>query len=197
MRRHRATALLSSRREGSPTESWRRYGPARRGESQGRVVVLVDASVAVFDAVYWRRMLIDTSFDFRSDAGGKDPDVYSPTLRQHHKFLWSKALPNGRLFDLDDNVLRRILSSSPKQRTRRSWPFPTRTSFVVFPIRESSQNTEFLRTRSRGAFWATNRARSTANSGLRPMVAESRQHVCVTLLIGVGPFAKSVPTGEA
>jgi hypothetical protein len=53
--------------------------------------------------VYWRRM--DTSFDFRTDAGGKDPDVYSPpTLRQYHKLLWSKALPNGRLFDLDDNV---------------------------------------------------------------------------------------------
>ena len=49
-------------------------------------------------------MLIDISFDFRTDAGGKDPDVYSPTLRQYHKLLWSKALPNGRIFDLDDNV---------------------------------------------------------------------------------------------
>ncbi len=49
-------------------------------------------------------MLIDTSFDFRTDAGGKDPDVWSPTLRRYHKLLWSKALPNGRLFDLDDTV---------------------------------------------------------------------------------------------
>jgi hypothetical protein len=49
-------------------------------------------------------MLIDTSFDFRTDASGKDPDVYSPTLRLYHKLLWSKALPNGRLFDLDDTV---------------------------------------------------------------------------------------------
>src|SRR5436190_9709594 len=49
-------------------------------------------------------MLIDTSFDFRTDASGKDPDVYSPTLRQYHKFLWSKPLPGGRLFDLDATV---------------------------------------------------------------------------------------------
>lgn len=49
-------------------------------------------------------MVINTSFDFRTDSGGKDPDVYSPTLRQHHKLLWSKSLPNGRVFDLDDTV---------------------------------------------------------------------------------------------
>ena len=49
-------------------------------------------------------MLIDTSFDFRTDAGGRDPDVYSPTLRQYHKLLWSKALPSGELFALEDTV---------------------------------------------------------------------------------------------
>jgi Family of unknown function (DUF6994) len=49
-------------------------------------------------------MLIDTSFDFRTDACGKDPDAYSPTLRHYHKHLWSKALPSGRLFDLDHTV---------------------------------------------------------------------------------------------
>ena len=48
--------------------------------------------------------MIDTSFDFRTDASGKDPDAYSPTLRQYHKLLWSKALPSGRVFDLDDTV---------------------------------------------------------------------------------------------
>lgn len=48
-------------------------------------------------------MLIDTSFDFRSDTPpGRDPDSHSPTLRQYHKFLWSKPLPNGRFFSLDD-----------------------------------------------------------------------------------------------
>lgn len=46
-------------------------------------------------------MLLDTSFDFRIDANGKDPDTYSPTLRPYHKALWSKPLPSGPRFDLD------------------------------------------------------------------------------------------------
>jgi hypothetical protein len=44
--------------------------------------------------------LIDTSFNFTSDAGGADPDFYSPTLRRYHVLLWSRPLPDGRLFDL-------------------------------------------------------------------------------------------------
>lgn len=48
-------------------------------------------------------MLIDTSFDFRKDTPfGKDPDERSPTLRRYHKLLWSKDLPNGAHFELDD-----------------------------------------------------------------------------------------------
>jgi len=47
-------------------------------------------------------MRIDTSFDFRTDAFGKDPDTHSPTLRQYHKLLWSKPLPSGRPFYLGD-----------------------------------------------------------------------------------------------
>ncbi len=46
-------------------------------------------------------MLIDTSFDVRTDAGGRDPDTYSPTLRRYHQFLWSKPLPGGSLIELD------------------------------------------------------------------------------------------------
>ncbi|MCP9915334.1 DUF6994 family protein [Cyanobium sp. ATX 6F1] len=48
---------------------------------------------------------IDVTFDFRSDTPGypkKDPDSYSPALRRHHRHLWSKHLPNGVLFTLDD-----------------------------------------------------------------------------------------------
>jgi len=56
------------------------------------------------ESAHW--LVIDTSFDFRTDACGKDPDVYSPTLRRYHKLLWSKALPSGLLFDLDDTVRR-------------------------------------------------------------------------------------------
>jgi hypothetical protein len=46
-------------------------------------------------------MLIDTTYDFRTDAGGKDPDAHSPTLRRYHQLLWSKPLPSGAPFDLD------------------------------------------------------------------------------------------------
>ena len=40
-------------------------------------------------------MLIDTSFDVRTDSRGKDPDTWSPTLCRYHQLLWSKPLPSG------------------------------------------------------------------------------------------------------
>ena len=40
-------------------------------------------------------MQIDVTYDHRLDAGGKDPDFASATLREHHRLLWSKPLPNG------------------------------------------------------------------------------------------------------
>jgi hypothetical protein len=48
--------------------------------------------------------LIDTSFDVRTDAGGKDPDSHSATLREFHRLLWSKPLPRGAMFELDDKL---------------------------------------------------------------------------------------------
>jgi hypothetical protein len=45
---------------------------------------------------------IDTTFNFYSDSGGKDPDSHSPTLKKYHKLLWRKALPNGEIFKLSD-----------------------------------------------------------------------------------------------
>ena len=45
-------------------------------------------------------MLIDTSFDVRTDSRGKDPDTWSPTLARYHQLLWSKPLPGGITFDL-------------------------------------------------------------------------------------------------
>ena len=45
----------------------------------------------------------DISFDFRTDTPpGKDPDALSPTLLRYHKRLWSKELPSGDFFELDD-----------------------------------------------------------------------------------------------
>ena len=46
---------------------------------------------------------IDVTFNFLLDTpDGKDPDRYNETLRKFHKSLWSKRLPNGYFFDLDD-----------------------------------------------------------------------------------------------
>lgn len=48
-------------------------------------------------------MKIDITFIVHSDANGGDPDCASPTLRLYHKILWSKPLPNGKLFQLEIN----------------------------------------------------------------------------------------------
>ena len=51
--------------------------------------------------------IFDIIFDVFSDTPkGRDPDSYSPTLRSYHKILWSKDLPNGVRFNLDDNTPR-------------------------------------------------------------------------------------------
>jgi hypothetical protein len=47
-------------------------------------------------------MAFDPTFDFRTDAGGGDPDATSPTLRAYHKLVWTKPLPGGELFELND-----------------------------------------------------------------------------------------------
>jgi hypothetical protein len=48
---------------------------------------------------------IDITFDFRLDTPeGRDPDTYSKTLRRYHKLLWSKRLPCGAFFGLDDTI---------------------------------------------------------------------------------------------
>jgi len=48
---------------------------------------------------------IDINFNVFSDTPeGKDPDTHSPTLRKYHKLLWSKRLPDGRMFELDLDI---------------------------------------------------------------------------------------------
>jgi hypothetical protein len=45
----------------------------------------------------------DTTFDVYSDTQtGKDPDSHSPTLRQYHRLLWSKKLPDGGELSLSE-----------------------------------------------------------------------------------------------
>jgi hypothetical protein len=53
---------------------------------------------------------IDITFDFRRDTPeGRDPDTHSKTLRRYHKLLWSRRLPGGQLFELDDTTPRTYL----------------------------------------------------------------------------------------
>ena len=39
---------------------------------------------------------IDTTFTMYTDTPRKDPDAWSPTLRDYQQFLWSKPLPSGK-----------------------------------------------------------------------------------------------------
>ena len=61
--------------------------------------------------------MIDVNYDFTTDSrgywdgfwtrndglgyGGSDPDSVSPTLKEYHRLLWSKSLPNGETMDLE------------------------------------------------------------------------------------------------
>ena len=49
-----------------------------------------------------KEQIIDTTFKTYSDSNGGDPDSKSPTLRNYHKILWNKTLPNGTKFELND-----------------------------------------------------------------------------------------------
>jgi hypothetical protein len=58
-------------------------------------------------------MVIDTSFDVRTDAGGKDADTFSPTLCRYHRLLWGKPMPGGIRFELSlDTPIGRGVSAS-------------------------------------------------------------------------------------
>ncbi|GHT68817.1 hypothetical protein FACS1894110_17180 [Spirochaetia bacterium] len=49
------------------------------------------------------KLSIDITYDFRTDSPPlEDPDRYSETLKEYHKRLWDKPLPNGQDFHLDD-----------------------------------------------------------------------------------------------
>ena len=52
---------------------------------------------------------IDIDFDFRTESKDKDTDLHSPTLKRYHKLLWTKPLPSGERFLLDDSEPKRYL----------------------------------------------------------------------------------------
>lgn len=57
---------------------------------------------------------IDTTFDMMRDSNGKDPDLASPTLRRYHRLLWSRPLPDGTIFTLEEDPRGYLHHSSEK-----------------------------------------------------------------------------------
>ena len=45
-------------------------------------------------------MKIDTTYNFQAETEPLDADRYSSTLQEYHRMLWSKLLPNGKMFEL-------------------------------------------------------------------------------------------------
>jgi hypothetical protein len=56
--------------------------------------------------------MIDVTFDFQTEVGGRDSDRYSPTLQEYHRILWSKPLPNGQVFNLEKISSNRLYHNS-------------------------------------------------------------------------------------
>lgn len=85
--------------------------------------------------------LIDTTYDVRTDAGGKDPDSRSKTLRRYHQLLWSKPLPSGAPFELDAKLHHQSdlgefwLASDAITHTYSGWLRPARIVKVLDQIR--------------------------------------------------------------
>ena len=55
-------------------------------------------------------MALDITFRMSADSNGKDPDTHSKTLKGYHKLLWSKELPSGERFFLEEGVGKRYLT---------------------------------------------------------------------------------------
>lgn len=49
---------------------------------------------------------IDVDTDFQEDSRRRDPNLSSPLLQEFHRRLWSKPLPNGRVFELTPGKVR-------------------------------------------------------------------------------------------
>lgn len=120
-------------------EPWRATGLSSLKwtvHDERRRVVLVRPYSRLMD----RPPLIDTTFDVRTDAGGKDPDSHSKTLRRYHQMLWSKPLPSGAPFNLDAKLHHQSelgefwLASDAITHTYSRWVRPARVVTVLGQI---------------------------------------------------------------
>lgn len=103
---------------------------------------------------------IDTTFDVRTDAGGRDPDSHSATLRRYHRQLWSKPLPGGAMFDLDARLRHASdlgefwLSSDAIAHTYTGWVRPARLVAVLASVSSEEATAFYDSTCTVGAYVA-------------------------------------------
>lgn len=93
-------------------------------------------------ATHWvggRPLRIDIRFDVRSDAGKKDPDSASPTLKSYHQKLWSKALPSGVSFALDQEPRRYLVHRS------EAGAFSVSSDTIINSLRATKKNSEVIK----------------------------------------------------
>jgi len=86
------------------------------------------------------KSIIDTSYNFYTDAKGGDPDNTSPTLKKYHKFLWNKQLPCGKTLQLLDNKKGVYLYTNQNLENSFSGAMPLRTHINCTRVSISLQN---------------------------------------------------------
>lgn len=57
-------------------------------------------------------MRLDVNYNFQKETDPLDADRYSATLQEYHRRLWSKALPNGTIFELSKISQNRLYHKS-------------------------------------------------------------------------------------
>lgn len=57
-------------------------------------------------------MKLDVTYNFQKETNPRDADRYSSTLQEYHRLLWSKTLPNGKLFELSKITQKRLYHKS-------------------------------------------------------------------------------------
>ena len=57
-------------------------------------------------------MKLDPTYNFQAETEPHDADRYSSTLQEYHRILWSKPLPNGKMFKLEKISQNRLYHKS-------------------------------------------------------------------------------------
>ena len=74
----------------------------------------------------------------RSDAETRDPDSASPTLKSYHRKLWSRVLPSGASFSLEEEPGRYLLHRSVLGE------FPVSSDTIINSLRARKASSELI-----------------------------------------------------